>query len=73
MTELRLELHNCSAKQYAVLILRDDLKYTWQKCGIKLSMSRYAAREMYKRAKLKLFNSITYEINQGQSNQLTNS
>ena len=71
MTDLHLELHNCSPKQYAILILRDDLKYTWQKCGIKLGISRYAAREMYKRARLKLFNSIVYEINQGQSNQLT--
>ena len=71
MTDLHLELHNCSPKQYAILILRDDLKYTWQKCGIKLGISRYAAREMYKRARLKLFNSLVYEINQGQSNQLT--
>ena len=71
MTELQLDLRDCSPKQYAILILRDDLKYTWQKCGIKLGISRYAAREMYKRARLKLFNSRVYEINQGQSNQLT--
>lgn len=71
MTELRLDLHGCTARQYAVLIFREDLNYSWQKCGIKLGISRYAAREMYKRAKIKVFNSIVYEINQGQSNQLT--
>ena len=48
--ELKLELHNFTARQYAILILRDDFNYSWQRCGNKLDITREAARELYKRA-----------------------
>ncbi len=48
-----LEIHKCTARQYAMLIMRDDLHYSYQKCGIKLGISRYAAFQLYKRAKIK--------------------
>lgn len=52
MEDLKLEL-GMTPRQYAVLILRDDLKYSWQRCGNRLDITRDAARELYKRAKLK--------------------
>lgn len=54
MSELELDLQDCTARQYAILILREDLKYSWQRCGNKMGISRHAAREMYKRARLKV-------------------
>jgi DNA-directed RNA polymerase specialized sigma24 family protein len=53
MNELDIDLQGLTSRQYAVLILRDELDYSWAKCGIKLNINRYAARELYKRAKLK--------------------
>jgi DNA-directed RNA polymerase specialized sigma24 family protein len=50
---IRVDLQGFTPRQYAVLILRDELDYSWAKCGIKLNITRYAARELYKRAKLK--------------------
>ncbi len=50
-SELKLDLRGMTARQYAMLILRDDLKYSWQRCGNKMEITRYAARELYKRAK----------------------
>lgn len=52
-SDLTLDLGGMTARQYAVLILRDDLKYSWQRCGNKMDTTRYAARELYKRAKQK--------------------
>ena len=52
-TELKLDLGGMTPRQYAMLILRDDLKYSWQRCGNKMDTTRYAARELYKRAKIK--------------------
>ena len=49
-SELKLELHNFTARQYAILILRDDFNYSWQRGGNKLDITREAARELYKRA-----------------------
>jgi DNA-directed RNA polymerase specialized sigma24 family protein len=53
MNELDIDLQGLTPRQYAVLILRDELDYSWAKCGIKLNINRYAARELYKRAKVK--------------------
>jgi DNA-binding CsgD family transcriptional regulator len=50
---VRLDLIGCTARQYAMLIMREDLHYSYQKCGIKLGISRYAAFQLYKRAKIK--------------------
>jgi hypothetical protein len=50
---MALEIHKCTARQYAMLIMREDLHYSYQKCGIKLGISRYAAFQLYKRAKIK--------------------
>lgn len=48
-----LDLYGLTPRQYAVLILRDELKYSWEKCGRRLGISRYAARELFKRAMMK--------------------
>ena len=53
MSELKLDLCGTTAQQYAMLILRDDLKYSWERCGRRLGISRHAARMKYKRAKMK--------------------
>ena len=53
--ELKLYMGNYTARQYAILILREDFKYSWQRCGNKMDISRYAAREMYKRANQKSY------------------
>ena len=50
---MRIDLQGFTPRQYAMLILRDELRYSWQKCGNKMGISRYAAREMYLRAKMK--------------------
>jgi DNA-directed RNA polymerase specialized sigma24 family protein len=54
MSELELDLQDCTARQYAILILREDLKYSWQRCGNVMGVTRDAARELYKRARLKV-------------------
>lgn len=57
-TELKLDLKGMNANQYAMLILRDELKYSWQKCGNKMGITRDAAREVYKRAQMKCYEII---------------
>jgi predicted DNA-binding protein (UPF0251 family) len=57
-TELKLDLGNQTPRQYAMLILRDELKYSWQKCGNKMGITRDAAREVYKRAQMKCYEII---------------
>jgi DNA-directed RNA polymerase specialized sigma24 family protein len=54
MSELELDLQDCTARQYAILILREDLMYSWQRCGNIMGVTRDAARELYKRARLKV-------------------
>lgn len=51
---LKLDIGGCTAMQYAALILIEDMSYSYGKAGIKLGISRYAAFQLYKRAKLKL-------------------
>ena len=53
MDELKLDLKGFTPKQYAALILRDELKLSGSKAGIKLGMSHYAFSSLYKRAKAK--------------------
>ena len=48
--EIKLDLKGFTTQQYAMLILRDDLKYSWARCGRRLGISRHAARMKYKRA-----------------------
>lgn len=52
-TELKLDLHGYTHKQYAALILREDLQYSHGKGGIRLGMSRYAFASLYRRSKAK--------------------
>ena len=49
-----LDIGGCTAMQYASLILIEDMGYSYQRSGNRLGMSRYAAFQLYKRAKLKL-------------------
>jgi DNA-directed RNA polymerase specialized sigma24 family protein len=52
-TELKLDLKGCTPRQYAALILREDLDYTYQRAGLRLGISRYAFAILYKRAQAK--------------------
>jgi predicted DNA-binding protein (UPF0251 family) len=58
MEELKLDLGIFTPRQYAILILRDELKYSWQKCGNKMGITRDAARELYKRSQMKCYEII---------------
>ena len=59
-TELKLDLKGFTAKQYAALILREDLGYSYGRAGRQLGLHRYAFRELYKRAVLKEEKKIIY-------------
>lgn len=59
-TPLKLDLKGFTAKQYAALILRDDLGYSYGRAGRQLGLHRYAFRELYKRAVFKTENKIIY-------------
>ena len=60
MEELKLDLKGFTAKQYAALILREDLGYSYGRAGRQLGLDRYAFRELYKRAVLKEEKKIIY-------------
>jgi DNA-directed RNA polymerase specialized sigma24 family protein len=49
-TPLKLDLKGFTARQYAALILRDDLGYSYERAGRHLGINRFAFRELYKRA-----------------------
>ena len=53
MDELKLDLDGFTPRQYAALILRDDLGYSYERAGRQMGLSRYAFRELYKRATYK--------------------
>ena len=53
MTKLKLDLKGFTPKQYAALILRDDLNYSYARAGLRMDLNRYAFRELYKRAEFK--------------------
>ena len=46
MDELKLDLDGFTPRQYAALILRDDLGYSYERAGRHLGLSRYAFREL---------------------------
>jgi DNA-directed RNA polymerase specialized sigma24 family protein len=52
-TPLQLDLKGFTPKQYAALILRDELKLSYGRAGIKMGMNHYAFSSLYKRAKAK--------------------
>ena len=56
MTNLKFDLQGFTLKQYCMLILRDELKYSFTKSGEMLGISRNAASNAYRRAKIKLNN-----------------
>jgi|APGre2960657373_1045057.scaffolds.fasta_scaffold31195_6 predicted DNA-binding protein (UPF0251 family) len=56
MDEIKFDLQGFTLKQYCMLILRDELEYSFTKSGDKLGISRNAASNAYRRAKLKLNN-----------------
>lgn len=60
MEELKLDLKGFTARQYAALILREDLGYSYGRAGRQLGLHRYAFRELYKRAVLKEEKKIIY-------------
>jgi len=53
MTELKLNLQGCTPRQYAALILRDDLGYTHGKGGVRMEIDRSAFASLYQRARIK--------------------
>lgn len=57
---LKLDLKGFTAKQYAALILREDLGYSYGRAGRQLGLHRYAFRELYKRAVFKEEKKIIY-------------
>lgn len=52
-TTLELDLKGFTPKQYAALILKDELKLNCGRAGLKMGMNHYAFRSLYKRAKAK--------------------
>lgn len=52
-TPLELDLQGYTARQYAALILRDELRLTYGRAGIRLGVSRDAFNTLYRRAKIK--------------------
>lgn len=49
-TPLELDLKGFTPKQYAALILKDELGYSYERAGRQLGLTRFAFRELYKRA-----------------------
>jgi DNA-directed RNA polymerase specialized sigma24 family protein len=52
-TSLQLDLKGFTPRQYAALILRDELKLSYGRAGIKMGMNYYAFNSLYKRTKAK--------------------
>lgn len=53
---MKLDLKGFTAQQYVMLILKEDLNYSYGKAGIRLGKTRYAAARLYERAKQKEYN-----------------
>ena len=53
MKELKLDLNGFTAKQYAALIIKEELKLTHGQGGIKMGTNREIFARLYRRAKLK--------------------
>jgi predicted DNA-binding protein (UPF0251 family) len=52
-TPLKLDLKGFTARQYAALIIKDELGLTHGQGGIKMGTSRDTFARLYRRAKLK--------------------
>jgi DNA-directed RNA polymerase specialized sigma24 family protein len=52
-TQLKIDLKGFTAKQYAALILREDLGYSYGKAGLKMGINYRAFARLYNRAKVK--------------------
>jgi hypothetical protein len=52
-TPLKLDLKGFTAKQYAALIIKEELKLTYGQGGIKMGTNRETFARLYRRAKLK--------------------
>ena len=53
MTELKINLQGCTPRQYAALILRDDLEYTHGKGGVRMGLDRSGFASLYQRGRIK--------------------
>ncbi len=51
---MKLDLKGFTARQYAMLIMKEDLGYSYERAEIKLGKTRYAAARLYERAKNKM-------------------
>ena len=67
---MKINLYGYTARQYAVLILREDMGLTFGQIGIKMNKSYRACRQIYVRAKIKETN-LKNETNQRQSYSIT--
>jgi DNA-directed RNA polymerase specialized sigma24 family protein len=52
-TPLKLDLKGFTAKQYAALILKEELGYSYGKAGLKMGINYKAFARLYNRAKVK--------------------
>jgi hypothetical protein len=52
-TPFKLDLKGFTAKQYAALIIKEELKLTHGQGGIKMGTNRETFARLYRRAKLK--------------------
>ena len=53
MKELKLNLNGFTAKQYAALIIKEELEFSHGQGGIKMGTNRETFARLYRRAKLK--------------------
>jgi DNA-directed RNA polymerase specialized sigma24 family protein len=52
-TTLKLDLKGFTAKQYAALILKEELGYSYGRAGLKMGINYRAFARLYNRAKVK--------------------
>jgi DNA-directed RNA polymerase specialized sigma24 family protein len=52
-TPLKLDLKGFTAKQYAALILKEELGYSYGRAGLKMDINYRAFARLYNRAKVK--------------------
>jgi hypothetical protein len=53
MKELKIDLNGFTAKQYAALIIKEELEFSHGQGGIKMGTNRETFARLYRRAKLK--------------------
>jgi DNA-directed RNA polymerase specialized sigma24 family protein len=52
-TPLKLDLKGFTAKQYAALILKEELGYSYGRAGLRMGINYRAFARLYNRAKVK--------------------